>query len=62
MNAKRPLSDKAKKAELVAIATELADRMGWLPAELRHPEYALLGEGFAQALKGKQPNKKAKAA
>jgi len=57
MDPRRQVSASAKKKDLVAIATELADPMGWLPEELRHPEYVLLGEGFAQALKGKKPKK-----
>jgi ParB family chromosome partitioning protein len=38
---KRELGEKVKKAELVAIATELAGPTGWLPEELRHPDYKL---------------------
>jgi hypothetical protein len=33
-----------KKADLAQVAAEKAKRLGWLPPELRHPEYALIGQ------------------
>jgi ParB family chromosome partitioning protein len=60
----RELGDKVKKADLVAIATELAGPTGWLPAELRHPDYRLTidAEPAAAPVPAKRRTKKAKAA
>jgi ParB family chromosome partitioning protein len=60
----RELGDKVKKADLVAIATELAGPTGWLPAELRHPDYRLTigAEPAAAPAPAKRRTKKAKAA
>jgi hypothetical protein len=46
---KRDISPKVKKADLVVIATELAESTGWLPAELRHPDYELLDPVLTKA-------------
>jgi hypothetical protein len=61
---KRQLGDKVKKADLVAIATELAEPTGWLPEELRHPDYRLTidAEPDAVVVPAKGRKRKAKAA
>jgi ParB family chromosome partitioning protein len=45
----RPVMAGAKKSDLASMAAALAKEMGWLPPELRHPEYRLLTEQEAAA-------------
>jgi hypothetical protein len=60
---KRELGDKAKKSDLVEIASNLAGPTGWLPTELRHPDYRLtIDHEPAAAAAPAKGRKKAKAA
>jgi hypothetical protein len=59
---KRDLGDKVKKADLVEIATGLAGPTGWLPEELRHPDYALTIDQAPAAPAPAKGRRKARAA